>query len=401
MMTTPTTLRMTGPMGLVVTSRSRLRRIVLARNSPPETSCRVMWATASLQAPPPAGIRRKSAKPAATARTETTSAPTSRVNAPLTNGLPSSTRYEIPSNRRLAGYNAIGKCTSAGCRGRPLPPRSRLAIDASVGAARGWQMMLPGRPPSYLPRSGLHLPGQPAQAAPEHELEGRAHQPEAEPSRPPERQVQVLQPHQPRAPRSGPDLEAAGAPHDPAEMGDVDPPRRIPADDLHRVVEADPADPGEGIEPLAEPATARLDGHGREHHPPRLALPVGERRPRHIDRRRHGHPLLDSRSHPVLPAMPCRMMVPCNGPSDGAPSTSPERSRSWRSSTAPRTRSTTAGRISRSTPRWQPPSGRSPRERTGWTWAASKQAPAPRSTRPRSWSACCRWSRRCDLGPTR
>src|SRR6266511_1753775 len=326
-------LRMTGPMGLVVTSRSRLRRMVLARNSPPVTNCSVMWVTASLQALPPTAIRMRS-----------------------------------------------------------VPPWARLG---------GWLMMLPRRPRANLPGTRIHLPGQPAQAAPQHELEGRAHHREAEPSRPPEGQLQVLHPHQPRTARSGPGLEDAGAAHDPAEVGALDPARRSPAGDLHRIMEPHAADPGEGVEALADAVAARLDGHGREHHPARLALPIGERRPRHLDRGGHRHPLLHPRPHPVLLAQRCRMMVPCNGPSDGGPSTSPERPRSWRSSTAPRTPSTTAARTSRSTPPWRPPTGRSPRERTGWTWAASKQAPAPRSTRPRSWSACCRWSRRCDLGPTR
>src|SRR6266542_3931291 len=289
-------LRMTGPMGLVVTSRSRLRRMVLARNSPPVTNCSVMWVTASLQALPPTGIRRKSEKPATTAATEITSAVTSRVKAPLTNGLPSSTRYEIPSNRRLAGYSAIGKCTSAGCRGRPLPPRSRLAIGASVGAAR--------RMADDATRPAARQP--PGDAPP--------------PAWPAGGQLQVLHPHQPRTARSGPGLEDAGAAHDPAEVGDLDPARRIPAGDLHRIMEPHAADPGEGVEALADAVAARLDGHGREHHPARLALPIGERRPRHLDRGGHRHPLLHPRPHPVLLAQRCRMMVPCNGPSDGGPS---------------------------------------------------------------------------------
>src|SRR5829696_1666428 len=125
----PTALRTIGPVGVAVTSRSRPRRTALARNRPAVTSWTVMCSTATRQVLVPFSIGRKSANPAATARAETARAITISENAPTTNGLPSSDRWERASNTTLVGYKAIGKCTSIGCSGRPRPPWSRLGIS--------------------------------------------------------------------------------------------------------------------------------------------------------------------------------------------------------------------------------------------------------------------------------
>jgi IS605 OrfB family transposase len=229
----------------------------------------------------------------------------------------------VPARRDRRRHLHDGRGGSCLASGRPAPAggRSPGCRPAAASAAAGWRAqpywLHPARirqrfptgqtsPEGALPaegsRSPLNLAGEPAQAAAQHELEGRAQQREAEPPGRAQGQVQILYPHAPRPTGRRLDLEGACAADHPAQVGHVHPSRRLPAGHLHGVAEPDPSDPGHRREPLANAMAPRLDGHRGGHHPPRLPVPVGQRLPDHQRSRRHRHPFLHMDPHPrILP----------------------------------------------------------------------------------------------------